>query len=77
MYNKIIIRYNSHCVQGFRFFLNKKTVLEAGCNLLGNTVEVELEPGERLLGVRSKLYDDTTVNNTAHCNMVLVLGKLV
>ncbi len=76
-YNKILIRFNSHSIQGFRFLHNNKTIFEVGEDRFGNSVEVTLEEGERLVGIRSKLYDDSTVNNTCHCNLVLVIGKLV
>jgi hypothetical protein len=38
--------------------------------------EVNLEAGERLVGVKSKLWDNTPENNTGHSNLVLVIGKL-
>ncbi len=38
--------------------------------------EVNLAAGERLVGVKSKLYDNTLESNTIHCNLVLLIGRL-
>ena len=37
--------------------------------------EVQLQEGERLLGIKSKLWDNTTTNSAYHCNLVLVIGR--
>ena len=39
--------------------------------------EVKLEKGERLVGVRSRLDDETPDGNSRHCNVELVIGKLI
>ncbi len=63
------------CIYGFKFFSNENVVLEVG--YFDYTMkEVKLEAGERLVGVKSKLYDNTPHNNTAHCNLVLIIGRL-
>ena len=38
--------------------------------------EIPLAQGERLVGVRSKLYDQNAGNSALHCNMVFVIGWL-
>ncbi len=38
--------------------------------------EIPLADGERLVGVRSKLYDQNANHSSIHCNMVLVIGWL-
>ncbi len=50
-------------------------VLNAG-NCGGSMKEVKLEAGERLVGVKSKLFINAPPYNTYHCNLVLVIGKL-
>ena len=60
-------------INGFKFYSNDDVVLEAG--LFKNEMkEVKLEKGERLVGVRSRLDDDTLDGNSRHCNMELVIG---
>jgi hypothetical protein len=38
-------------------------------------MEVKLKVGERLVGVKSKVWDNE-FSNAVHCNLVLMLGKL-
>jgi hypothetical protein len=38
--------------------------------------EVVLQDGEKLLGVISKRYASSGVETLAHCNLVLILGRL-
>ncbi len=74
---KILVWHGSYYICGFKFYSNDKVVLEAGIfNFYDEMKEVKLEAGERLVGVKSKLYDNTPENNTAHCDLVLVIGKL-
>jgi len=74
--SKIQVCYHGNYIQGFKFFTKDDTVvLEAGIKL-HDMQEVLLQDGESLLGVKSKLYDKSTSNNTAHCNLVLIIGKL-
>ncbi len=72
---RIQVWHSDVCLWGFKFYSNKNVVLEVGdfeCEMK----EVNLEAGERLVGVKSKLWDNTPENNTYHCNLVLVFGKL-
>ncbi len=72
---KIQVWHSDYYIRGFKFYSNDKVVLEAG-DFDYSMKEVNLEAGERLVGVKSKLLDNTTLCNTVHCNLVLVLGKL-
>ncbi len=72
---KIEVWHAANCIVGFKFYSNDNVVLEVG-HLNYEMKEVNLEAGERLVGVKSKLWDNTPYNNTAHCNLVLVIGRL-
>ena len=37
--------------------------------------EVQLQEGERLLQIKSKLYQNDTSHSAFHCNLVLVIGR--
>ena len=54
---------------------NNTCILNVG-QMSGAMQEVILNEGERLVGVRSKMYDNGTTNSAYHCNLVLVIGKL-
>ena len=73
---KIKVCHGDSFIRGFKFYSNDKVVLEVGDFSYGEMKEVNLEAGERLVGVKSKLYDNTPENNTIHCNLVLLIGKL-
>ena len=70
----------SDYIGGIKLLSNDGAVLlEAGYLTAGNGwthQEIPLAQGERLVGVRSKLYDQNAGNSAAHCNMVLVIGWL-
>ncbi len=72
----IIVHHNDSYVVGLEFYSNDDVILEVG-NFLDDLVkkEVKLKVGERLVGVRSKLWDNKS-NNAVHSNLVLILGKL-
>ncbi len=72
---RIEVGHCNSCIRGFKFYSNDKVVLEV-VNFNYSMKEVNLEAGERLVGVKSKLYDNTPEHSTAHCNLVLVIGKL-
>jgi len=74
-YSKIQVWYGSY-LQGIRFLTKENVcVLQAGrCD--GSQQEIALQPGERLLAVKSKLLDNYSTSNTLHCNPVFVLGRL-
>ncbi len=74
---KIQVFYCKNHVKGFKFYSKDGILLEAGNFLNMENKEVVLEEGERLIGVQSKLYDNSPANNTLHCNMTLVIGMLV
>ena len=69
--------FHNYYIYGLRFFDHAGAcVLQAGyCGTDHYLVEIALEQGERLLAVKSRLYDNGG-NNTCHCNPVFVLGKL-
>ncbi len=69
---KIQVWHSGAIILGFKFYSNDKVVLETG-DLNCGMKEVNLEAGERIVGVKSKLYDNTPANNTFHCNLVLVI----
>jgi hypothetical protein len=72
---KIQVWHSDNHIWGFKFYSNKNVVYEVGDFNL-QMKEVKLEAGERLVGVKSKLYDNTPNNSTTHCNLVLVIGRL-
>ncbi len=72
---KIQVWHSDSNTRGFKFYSNDKKILEVG-SFSTEMKEVNLEVGERLFGVKSKLLNNTPVDNTVHCNLVLVLGKL-
>ncbi len=72
---KIQVWYDDDYIWGFKFYSNDKVVLEAG-HFENEIKEVKLKAGERLVGVKSKLCDNTSEGDTYHCNLVLVIGKL-
>ncbi len=72
---KIEVFHGDKHICGFKFYSNDKVVLEVGY-LNAIRKEVTLEAGERLVGVKSKLYNNTPNDNTVHCNLVMVIGKL-
>ena len=73
---KIQVWYYTDYISGFKLFSNDAVVLEAG-GFSNEMKEVTLEVGERLLGIKSKIYDKAPhVNSAAHCNLSLVIGKL-
>ena len=73
---KIQVWHNDYHINGFKLFNNDVVVLEAG-NFASTMIEVPLEAGERLVAIKSKLYEKSpSVNTALHCNLVLVLGKL-
>ncbi len=73
---KIQVFHNQSYIYGFKFYSKDGVFLEAGYFLNMVMKEVVLEEGERLIGVRSKLGDNSPENNTLHCNMILMIGKL-
>ena len=56
-------------------FSYESVVLESGHFIL-DMMEVYLEVGERLVGIRSRLFGDTPNKNAFHCNLVLVIGRI-
>jgi len=38
--------------------------------------EIPLEEGERLVGVRSKMFINDSTHSALHCNMVLIIGRM-
>jgi hypothetical protein len=72
---KIQVWHYSDFICGFKFYSNDKLVSEAG-DFDAEMREVKLEAGERLVGVKSKLYDNTPGYTTHHCNLVLMIGRL-
>jgi hypothetical protein len=73
---KIEVVHGNSCIRGFKFYSNENIVLKVGVFNF-EMKEVKLEAGERLVGVKSRLYDNSPEYNTAHCNLVLLIGKLV
>ncbi len=73
---KIQIWHSDYEIYGFKFYSNEKKVLEAGDDYYDFLKEVNLEAGERLVGVKSKLGDNSLGLDTLHCNLVLLIGKL-
>jgi hypothetical protein len=71
---KIQVWHCSSFIWGFKFYSNDKVVLEVGYFNFAMK-EVNLEAGERLVGVKSKLYDSPN-GYTYHCNLILMIGKL-
>ena len=73
---------NKHAnnIGGIKLLANDGAVLlEAGYMPAGSGYthqEIPLAQGERLVGVRSKLYDQNAGNSALHCNVVLVIGWL-
>jgi len=72
---KIQVWHNDEYINGFKMFSNDVVVLEAG-GFSKKMIEVPLEAGEKLVAIRSKIYDKINLNDSFHCNLVLVLGKL-
>ncbi len=73
---KIQVWHNDQYIRGLKLFNNDVLVLEAGY-FSEEMIEVQLVAGERIVAIKSKLYDKSPHSNTAlHCNLVLVLGKL-
>ena len=64
-YSKIQVWYSSQ-LQGIRFFTKENVcVLQAGyCT--GSQQEIALQPGERLLAIKSRLYENNNTSNTLH-----------
>ena len=74
---KIRVYTSSNCfVEAIEFF-DKDGVskLKSTGRVFNTYQDVVLEEGERLLAIRSTLYDDHT-NSTVHCNMTLVIGRM-
>ena len=67
-------------ISGIKLLSNDGAVLlEAGYMTAGGGwthQEIPLAQGERLVGVRSKLYDKTAGWSAVHCNVVFVIGWL-
>ncbi len=74
---KIQVFYDNKLIRGFKFYSKDGIVLEAGSFSNMEIRKVVLEEGERLISVQSKLYDSSVSHSTLHCNMTLVIGKLV
>lgn len=76
MISKITVYYDDS-IAGFKFFdKDGKCVLETEIiSLDANIEEIFLQEGERLLGVRSKSYNDGDYV-AFHCNMVFIFGKM-
>ncbi len=72
---KIQVWRGNNFIDGFKFYSNESVVLEVG-DFNNEMKEVILEVGERLVGVKSKLWDNFPVKNTFHCNLVFLIGKL-
>ena len=69
--------HNKSYISGFRLLnVNNVVICEEIANLNDKATDVVLEKGERLLGVKSKRYTDSGNDTLAHCNLVLVLGKM-
>ncbi len=73
---KLQVWHSTYYIWGFKFYNNDKVVLEAGHFSYGEIEEVNLEAGERLVGVKYELFDNPRDFKTYHCNLVLVIGKL-
>ena len=67
-------------IGGIKLLANDGAVLlEAGywiANSAWTHQEIPLAQGERLVGVRSKLYSQQAGQSAFHCNMVFVIGWL-
>ena len=64
-------------IEAIEFFdINGISILKAGRNFK-NEKEVLLEEGERLIGIRSKLLDNGTRKGAVHCNMTLIIGRMM
>ena len=67
-------------IGGIKLLSNDGAVLlEAGYMTAGGGwthQEIPLAQGERLVGVRSKLYNQSATQSAYHCNVVLVIGWL-
>lgn len=62
---------------GIKFFdKDANCLLHAGEDNTGTTQDIDLEEGERLVGVKSTLWDNTAYNSAYHCNMVFIIGRL-
>lgn len=64
---------------GIKFFDKKGTCfLNAGTTTddKKKKPDIVLQEGERLVGIRSKLYNKTDDLDALHCNPVFVLGRL-
>ena len=72
---KIQVWSGGYNICGFKLYSDNDVVLETGF-FDGEMKEEQLEAGERLVAVKSRLWDNTPFNNTFHCNLVLVIGKL-
>ena len=63
-------------IYGLKFFDRNDTCILSAGTMVYTMQEVILNEGERLVGVRSKMYDNSTKNSAYHCNLVLVIGRL-
>ena len=76
---KIRVRHSSTYIYGFNLFdKNGASVCEQVYDSSDITTEVEvvLQPGERLLGIKSTRYLATNEQQNIHCNLTLVIGWL-
>ena len=73
---------NKHAnyIDGIKLLANDGAVLlEAGLMTTNSSwthQEIPLAQGERLVGVRSKLYSQHASQSALHCNVVFVIGWL-
>ncbi len=70
---KIIVYYEkNYYVYGFQFLDIKNTcVLQIG-RISGETTEILLAAEDRIVGLKSKLYD---AKKALHCGLVFVIGR--
>ncbi len=68
--------WKDHLIYGIKMFdKGGQCVLFAGDQEHGTMEEVQLQEGEKLLQIKSKLYANDTSDSAFHCNLVLVIGR--
>ncbi len=71
-----VYTYEGRWIEAIELF-NKDgaSILKTNGRRFDGDHEVVLEDGERLVAIRSTLYNNES-NGTIHCNMTLVIGKM-
>ena len=55
---------------------NDAVLVAAGVCRDEKLLEIVLEEGDRLVGIRSRLYNNDNNSGTRHCKMVFVIGRM-